>query len=138
VVKVYILKLGGQNWKTVEILGNLFYFKKLKYVSDCLPTILFLTPKFSKIVHFVIQAPNFAYVCYLVHIETISVSVKSPLGLVLYCYLNMPTINKTYLILSWPPGSRLFFKMAAKLQEDCLLQTKFAIHILCMCILHIY
>ena len=26
--------------------------------------------------------------------------VKSPLGLVLYCYLNMPTINKTYLILS--------------------------------------
>ena len=26
-------------------------------------------------------------------------SVKSPLGLVLYCYLNMPTINKTYLIL---------------------------------------
>jgi hypothetical protein len=29
-------------------------------------------------------------------------SVKSPLGLVLYCYLNMPTINKTYLILSYP------------------------------------
>ena len=28
-------------------------------------------------------------------------SVKSPLGLVLYCYLNMPTINKTYLILSY-------------------------------------
>jgi hypothetical protein len=27
-------------------------------------------------------------------------SVKSPLGLVLYCYLNMPTINKTYIILS--------------------------------------
>jgi hypothetical protein len=27
--------------------------------------------------------------------------VKSPLGLVLYCYLNMPTINKTYLILSY-------------------------------------
>ena len=27
-------------------------------------------------------------------------SVKSPLGLVLYCYLNMPTINKAYLILS--------------------------------------
>jgi hypothetical protein len=27
-------------------------------------------------------------------------SVKSPLGLVLYCYLNMPTIDKTYLILS--------------------------------------
>jgi hypothetical protein len=27
-------------------------------------------------------------------------SVKSPLGLVLYCYLNMPTINKTYFILS--------------------------------------
>jgi hypothetical protein len=26
-------------------------------------------------------------------------SVKSPLGLVLYCYLNMPTINKTYLII---------------------------------------
>ena len=25
-------------------------------------------------------------------------SVKSPLWLVLYCYLNMPTINKTYLI----------------------------------------
>ena len=29
-------------------------------------------------------------------------SVKSPLGLVLYCYLNMPTINKTYPILSYP------------------------------------
>ena len=28
-------------------------------------------------------------------------SVKSPLGLVLYCYLNMPTINKTYLVLSY-------------------------------------
>ena len=28
-------------------------------------------------------------------------SVKSPLELVLYCYLNMPTINKTYLILSY-------------------------------------
>jgi len=28
-------------------------------------------------------------------------SVKSPLGLVLYCYLNMPTINTTYLILSY-------------------------------------
>jgi len=28
-------------------------------------------------------------------------SVKSSLGLVLYCYLNMPTINKTYLILSY-------------------------------------
>ena len=28
-------------------------------------------------------------------------SVKSPLGLVVYCYLNMPTINKTYLILSY-------------------------------------
>ena len=28
-------------------------------------------------------------------------SVKSPIGLVLYCYLNMPTINKTYLILSY-------------------------------------
>ena len=28
-------------------------------------------------------------------------SVKSPLGLVLYCYLNMTTINKTYLILSY-------------------------------------
>ena len=27
-------------------------------------------------------------------------SVKSPLGLVLYCYFSMPTINKTYLILS--------------------------------------
>ena len=26
--------------------------------------------------------------------------VYRPLGLVLYCYLNMPTINKTYLILS--------------------------------------
>jgi hypothetical protein len=30
--------------------------------------------------------------------------VKSPLGLVLYCYLNMPTINKTYLILSYVDG----------------------------------
>ena len=29
-----------------------------------------------------------------------SSSVKSPLGLVLYCYFNMPTINKTYLIFS--------------------------------------
>ena len=28
-------------------------------------------------------------------------SVKTPLGLVLFCYLNMPTINKTYLILSY-------------------------------------
>ena len=28
-------------------------------------------------------------------------SVKGPLGFVLYCYLNMPTINKTYLILSY-------------------------------------
>jgi hypothetical protein len=28
-------------------------------------------------------------------------SVKNPLGLVLYCYLNMLTINKTYLILSY-------------------------------------
>ena len=27
-------------------------------------------------------------------------SIKSPLGRVLYCYFNMPTINKTYLILS--------------------------------------
>ena len=27
-------------------------------------------------------------------------SAKSPLGLVLYCYFGMPTINKTYLILS--------------------------------------
>jgi len=32
-------------------------------------------------------------------------SVKSPLGLVLYCYLNMPTINKTYLILSYLKAS---------------------------------
>jgi hypothetical protein len=29
------------------------------------------------------------------------VSVKSPLGLVLYYYFNMPTINKTYFILSY-------------------------------------
>ena len=28
-------------------------------------------------------------------------SVKSPLRLVLYCYINMLTINKTYLILSY-------------------------------------
>ena len=28
-------------------------------------------------------------------------SVKSPLGHALYCYLNMPTINKAYLILSY-------------------------------------
>ena len=27
-------------------------------------------------------------------------SVKCPLGRVLYCYFSMPTINKTYLILS--------------------------------------
>jgi hypothetical protein len=27
-------------------------------------------------------------------------SVKGPLGFVLYCYFSMPTINKTYLILS--------------------------------------
>ena len=32
IIKVYILKLGGQNWKTVEILGNLFYLKKLKII----------------------------------------------------------------------------------------------------------
>ena len=35
-------------------------------------------------------------------------SVKSPQGLVLYCYFNMPTINKTYLILSFfPSGTRI-------------------------------
>ena len=28
-------------------------------------------------------------------------SVEIPLRLVLYCYLNMPTVNKTYLILSY-------------------------------------
>ena len=31
----------------------------------------------------------------------IFMSVKSPLGLVLFCYFNMPTINTTYLILSY-------------------------------------
>ena len=33
----------------------------------------------------------------LLHLHAI-MSVKSPPVLVLYCYLNMPTINKTYLI----------------------------------------
>jgi hypothetical protein len=32
-------------------------------------------------------------------ILVLCISVKSPLGLVLYCYLNMPTMNKNYLIL---------------------------------------
>jgi hypothetical protein len=40
------------------------------------------------------------YVICPFHLENL-MSVKSPLGLVLYCYLNMPTINKTYLILSY-------------------------------------
>ena len=31
-LKVYILKLGGQNWKTVESLGNSIYFIKLKII----------------------------------------------------------------------------------------------------------
>jgi hypothetical protein len=35
-----------------------------------------------------------------------------------------------------PPGNRPLFKMATKLQVDCLWQAKFAIHILCMCKLH--
>jgi hypothetical protein len=44
VLKVYILKLGGQNWKTVGSLGNSIYFYKIEnnmaptYLSDCLPT----------------------------------------------------------------------------------------------------
>ena len=32
VLNVYILKLGGQNWKTVESLGNSIYFIKLKII----------------------------------------------------------------------------------------------------------
>ena len=36
-------------------------------------------------------------------------SVNSPLGLVLYCYLNMPTINKTYLTVSIWFGSKFDF-----------------------------
>jgi len=40
------------------------------------------------------------YVICPFHLENL-MSVKSPLGLVLYCYLNMPTINKTCLILSY-------------------------------------
>ena len=35
-----------------------------------------------------------------------------------------------------PSGSRPLFKMATKLQVDCLWQAKFAIHIICMCKLH--
>ena len=35
------------------------------------------------------------------NINNLFMPVKSPLGRVLYCYLNMPTINKTYLILSY-------------------------------------
>ena len=44
VLNVYILKLCGQNWKTVESLGNSIYFYKIEhnmaptYLSDCLPT----------------------------------------------------------------------------------------------------
>jgi hypothetical protein len=37
---------------------------------------------------------------------------------------------------AYPPGSRPFFKMAAKLQEDCLWQAKFATLISCMCKLY--
>jgi hypothetical protein len=36
-----------------------------------------------------------------------------------------------------PSGSRPFYKMATKLQVDCLWQAKFAIHIICMCKLHL-
>jgi hypothetical protein len=43
------------------------------------------------------------FLYYLPELMVALMSVKSPLGLVLYCYLNMPTINKTYLILSVKP-----------------------------------
>ena len=39
----------------------------------------------------------------------IHANVMRPLGLVLYCYLNMPTINKTYLILSYLICVLIFF-----------------------------
>jgi hypothetical protein len=41
------------------------------------------------------------FVVFNLFILVLCMSVKSPLGLVLYCYLNMPTINKTDLILSY-------------------------------------
>jgi hypothetical protein len=44
-------------------------------------------------------------------------SVKSPLGLVLYWYLNMPTINKTDLILSYLIACYLHSKINAVIQE---------------------
>ena len=39
--------------------------------------------------------------CIVLYCIVLCMSVKNPLGLVLYCYLNMPTINKAYLILSY-------------------------------------
>jgi hypothetical protein len=46
-----------------------------------------------------------------------TMSVKSPLGLVLYCYLNMPTINKTYIILFYPLIYSLFKLFILKLPD---------------------
>ena len=51
-------------------------------------------------------------------------SVKSPLGLVLYCYLNMPTINKTDLILSYLIACYLHSKINAVIQERLKLYEK--------------
>ena len=34
VLNVYILKLGGQNWKTVGSLGNSIYFYKIENIYD--------------------------------------------------------------------------------------------------------
>ena len=45
-------------------------------------------------------------------------SVKSPLGLVLYCYLNMPTINKTDLILVLNKLSRRFLWLSSNFNND--------------------
>ena len=84
---------------------DLRYYLELVQVAHywvlCLQRI-FLTPKFGKIVHFMIQAPNFAH------------RLFSP-------YRNIFS--------AWPPGSRPFFMIEATLQEDCLWQVKFAIHI---------
>ena len=59
-------------------------------------------------------------------------SVKSPLGLVLYCYLNMPTINKTYLILSYLIllASACGRELSAFLLYDCI----FIFNIFYLCI----
>ena len=69
----------------LEVIPFLFN-AKLYYcclLDDCVETLVNTPFRFHHV------TPNFIYVG------------QSPLGLVLYCYLNMPTINKAYLILSY-------------------------------------